>query len=125
MQESRRGPIEPAPAGKAGTSAAYFNTASWNSFQSSRLLRFTASLGAAPSSGRPLAPRVDFRVAGEADTVNDHLIVTCARPGIAGRQFAGGFEGEFEPEPRQVQHAKRTRHAGTDERNNCIHNVSF
>src|SRR5438309_8487283 len=36
----------------------YFNTAWWNSFQSSRLFRFTASLQAQGSSGRPLALRM-------------------------------------------------------------------
>ena len=40
----------------------YFKTAVWNSFQSSRLFRFTASFGAAPSSGIPFAPRIDLRV---------------------------------------------------------------
>ena len=40
----------------------YFKVASWNSFQSSRLFRFTASFGALASSGRPLAPRMDLRV---------------------------------------------------------------
>jgi len=40
----------------------YFNSASWNSFQSSRLFKLTASRGAAPSSEIPFAPRIDLRV---------------------------------------------------------------
>src|SRR5712671_1419447 len=40
----------------------YFKTASWNSFQSSRLFRFTASRGALVSSGSALAERMDLRV---------------------------------------------------------------
>ncbi len=40
----------------------YFSSASWNSFQSSRLFKLTASRGALASSGRPLAERIDRRV---------------------------------------------------------------
>ena len=40
----------------------YFNSALWNSVQSSRLLRLTASRGAFSSSGRPAAPRIARRV---------------------------------------------------------------
>jgi hypothetical protein len=58
----------------------------------------------------------------KAESINDHLVVAFAGPGIAGRQFPGGFKGEFKPKPRQVENAKRSSGARTDERYNSVHN---
>ena len=51
----------------------------------------------------------------------NHRIITFADARIAGGEFAARFEGNLLPHSGQVHDAERTRHAGTDERNNASH----
>jgi hypothetical protein len=60
-------------------------------------------------------------VAVQAEAVDDHLIEACPCSGVTRAKLAGGFEGELEPKPGQMQNAERAGYAGGNQRNDCIH----
>src|SRR5581483_11712790 len=65
---------------------------------------------------------MEDRVTLEPQPVDNHLIVSFARPGITRRKFAARFQRGLEPQTWQMQHAERPGDSGTDEGNDFIHN---
>ena len=48
------------------------------------------------------------------------VVVTLANPGISGSEFAARFERHLEPKTREMQHAQRTGHTRTNERQQLL-----
>ena len=57
----------------------------------------------------------------EAKARNHHAVVACADARVSVGDFACGFEGNFLPKTRQVQHTQRAFGTGTNKRNNFTH----